>query len=117
MKFLSFLLILTSVTINQQEFTNRGVSLDKAIYNESSYQIIPANFQNRTSLDSIYIPFMQDSIKVLKEDAWGLLELILIEVEYKGYPFLQRIQESKFLRLPPSIIYQIHKIMKERHEN
>ncbi len=96
---------------------SQDISLDSAVYNAFQYCTITADFHTSNPNDSLFIPFMDDSIKVNIEDYWGFTELILIEIEYKGYRFLERIQKSKFLKLPPYIFHQIYRILKKKYKN
>lgn len=65
------------------------------------------------SEDSVYLSFMDDSIKVERWYANGMMELTLIEIELHGYSYLKRLSNTKFLKLPPEILYQIYKIIKK----
>jgi len=67
-----------------------------------------------TASDTIYLQFMEDSIKVLEHDANGILELVLIGIEVHGVNYFNKVENTKFLRLPQYIRHQVINVLQKK---
>lgn len=113
MKYLILFLLCAFISSPQDISIDNSLSTATFKIIRDSTDIPPIVFEDVAN--PMFLSFMNDSIRVKTEDYWGFTELILLEIEMRGYPFLDRLQKTKFLKLPSYILYQLYLIMEKKY--